>query len=116
MIDIGGYGRDNDASIFHESELGQAFEKHQSKLNVPEAELVAGFLLPYVLEGDDIFALKAWLMKPYPGKRLFECQRIYIQTVTEPEESLRIHLLSCLPGGEYSAGQFEQGLKQLKKL
>ena len=77
MIDIGGYGRDNDASIFHKSELGQAFEKHQSKLNVPEAELVAGFLLPYVLVGDNIFALKTWLMKPYQGKRLSECQRIY---------------------------------------
>ena len=34
-------------------------------------------MLPYVLLGDDIFGLKTWLMKPYPGKCLLEDKRIH---------------------------------------
>uniref|UniRef100_A0A1X7TMB6 DDE Tnp4 domain-containing protein n=1 Tax=Amphimedon queenslandica TaxID=400682 RepID=A0A1X7TMB6_AMPQE len=33
--------------------------------------------LPYTLVGDDIFPLKTWLMKPYPGKSLTLHKRIY---------------------------------------
>ena len=33
-------------------------------------------MLPYVLLGDDIFGLKTWPMKPYPGKCLLEYKRI----------------------------------------
>ena len=33
--------------------------------------------LPYVLVGDDIFPLKPWLMKPFPGNGLPELERIY---------------------------------------
>ena len=68
MIDVGGFGRDNDASILNESEFGQAFEKYQSELNIPSPELVENLMLPYVLLGDDIFGLKTWLIKLYPGK------------------------------------------------
>ena len=77
MIDVGGFGRDNDASILNESEFGQAFEKYQSELNIPFPELVENLMLPYVLLGDDIFGLKSWLIKPYNGKCLLEGKRIY---------------------------------------
>ena len=33
--------------------------------------------MPSVLVGDDIFPLKPWLMKPYPGKNLTVEERIY---------------------------------------
>ena len=36
-----------------------------------------GFNLPHVLVSDEIFGLKTWLMKPYPGKGLNEEQRIF---------------------------------------
>ena len=77
MIDIGGFGRDNDASILNESESGQAFEKYQSELNIPFPKLVENLMLPYVLLGDDIFGSKTWLIKPYHGKCLLEDKRIY---------------------------------------
>nr|XP_047146831.1 uncharacterized protein LOC124819355 [Hydra vulgaris] len=33
--------------------------------------------VPPILVGDDIFALKPWLMKPYPGKNLTVQQRVF---------------------------------------
>nr|XP_047135232.1 putative nuclease HARBI1 [Hydra vulgaris] len=33
--------------------------------------------VPPVLNGDDIFSLKTWLMKPYPGKNLTVQQRVF---------------------------------------
>ena len=77
MIDVGGFWRDNDASILNESEFGQVFEKYQSELNISSPELVENLMLPYVMLGDHIFGLKTWLMKPYPGKCLLEDKPIY---------------------------------------
>ena len=45
MIDVGGFGKDNDTSILNESEFGQAFEKYQSELNIPSPELVENLML-----------------------------------------------------------------------
>ena len=76
MVDIGSYGRDNDASIFSECQIGDFFEK--GLFNLPECRVISSsFQLPSVLVGDDIFPLKPWLMKPYPGKNLTVEERIY---------------------------------------
>ena len=39
-------------------------------IHVPDDELINEVKLPYTLVGDDIFPLKTWLIKPYPGKNL----------------------------------------------
>ena len=57
--------------------FGQAFEQNPTELNLPSPSLHGDKDLPYVIVGDDIFPLKPWLMKPYPGKNLDQCQRIY---------------------------------------
>ena len=75
FVDIGSYGRDNDAAIFSQSELSIGFEN--GNFNIPEPTTVNGFMLPYVLVGDDIFPLQNWLMKPFPGKSLTEAQSVY---------------------------------------
>ena len=77
LVDIGAYGRDNDAAILSESVFGQMFENRPSNFNIPAPRTVGNFRLPYVLVGDDIFALKPWLMKPFPGKHLDENKRIF---------------------------------------
>ena len=64
-VNIGSYGRDNDASIFSQSQLYKAI--NTNTLNIPPPEPLQGVDIPYFLVGDDIFALKPWLMKPYPG-------------------------------------------------
>jgi hypothetical protein len=64
MVDIGGYGRDNDAAIFEESQFGHAFT--QRTMPIPNPTTRGTFTLPYVVVGDNISPLKPWLIKPYP--------------------------------------------------
>jgi len=50
-----------------------------AEMNLPSPESVNGCNydpLPYYIVGDEIFPLKTWLMRPYPGK-LTEEQRIF---------------------------------------
>ena len=48
-------------------------------MNLPSAEDLAGFSrnpLNYFLVGDEIFPLKAWLRRPYPGN-LIDSQKVF---------------------------------------
>lgn len=74
-VDIGHYGRDNDASIFGNSPLFDNF--NCNKLPIPQPKDVHGKNTPYFLVGDDIFPLKPWLMKPYSGRGLVDEQRVF---------------------------------------
>ena len=74
MVDIGAYGRDNDAAILNASTFGRAF--NEGNFHLPEISETDP-KVPPVLVGDDIFALKPWLMKPYPGKYLTIQQRVF---------------------------------------
>ena len=75
VTSIGSYGGDNDASIFSQSEMGIAFENRT--IDIPEPEPVNGSTLPYVVVSDEIFPLKQWLIKRYPGKVLSNQKLIY---------------------------------------
>ena len=75
LVDIGGYGHDNDASLFSQSDIGISL--NNSRMNIPDPEFVHDRLLPYVLVSDEIFPLKPWLMKPYSAKNLDEKKLIY---------------------------------------
>ena len=72
---IGGYGKDNDASLSGDTDVFQAFEK--TALHLPGEEKVLTHFLPYALVADEIFPLKPWLMKPYPVRNLTEEKRVY---------------------------------------
>ena len=75
LVDIGGYGRDDDAGIFNNSLFGKAF--HNKEIVLPDPIEKGEFTLPYVIMGDDIFPLKEWLIEPYPGRNLNEIQQIF---------------------------------------
>ena len=77
FVDIGAYGGSNDASVLASFLYGSAFDTIPSTLNLPVPAKCGSKMLPYVLLGDDIFPLKPWLMKPYPGKHLDEAQLVY---------------------------------------
>ena len=78
LVDIGSYGSSNDSGVFSNSNLGCAFEN--GKMNVPNADPIDGLpdhAIPYFLVGDEAFALKTWMLRPYPGKELPEDVRIF---------------------------------------
>ena len=77
LVDIGSYGSTNDASVLSKSIFGKAFDDFPTNFNIPAPSTIGERELPYVLIGDDIFPLKPWLMKPFPGKNLQECQDIF---------------------------------------
>ena len=77
LIGIGSYGSNNDCGILVKSLIGKKF--YDIKMNLPSAEDLAGFsrnTLNYFLVGDEIFPLKAWLLRPYPGK-LTDSQKVF---------------------------------------
>ena len=64
--------------FYHISDMGKAIE--EDSINFPKPEHFGGCyvsLLPYFLVGDEAFSLKPWLERPYPGKSLTECKRIF---------------------------------------
>ena len=73
QVDIGQYGSTNDSSVLNKSEMGKAFE--DESISIPESDRHLGGslpLVPYFLVGDEIFALKPRLLRPYPGKNIKE--------------------------------------------
>ena len=80
MVDIGEYGRDNDAAIFSHCEMGQRFSN--GSLHVPPSELFGNMMLPYVIVADGIFALKPWLIKPFSGRNLSEAEYLTKYLIT----------------------------------
>ena len=78
LFDLGQYGSNNDSGVLANSQMGQMFE--DDAMNVPaDKELSESNQqhLPYFLLGDEIFPLKTWLLRPYPGQNASEEQRIY---------------------------------------
>ena len=75
FIDVGQYGSTNDSPVLKNSELGRSLESYS--LNISSEDIDDKyyfkdgnpFILPYYMVGDEIFHLKDYLMRPYPGTR-----------------------------------------------
>ena len=68
VFDFSSYGSNNDCGVLSNSLMGEGLEPNT--FNIPEEEPLDGCKstpLFYFLLGDDIFLLKKWLIKPYPG-------------------------------------------------
>ena len=78
LFDIGQYGSNNDSGVLLNSDMGKRFAANL--MNLPEPDTLPGCAydpLPYFLVGDEIFPLKEWLMRPYPGSGLTLERSIY---------------------------------------
>ncbi|XP_012265971.3 putative nuclease HARBI1 [Athalia rosae] len=67
LVDIGAEGRRSDGGIFRTSNIGQRFEEGSLQLPLPRS--IGGNdgpILPFVLLGDEAFALTKYMMRPYP--------------------------------------------------
>ena len=77
MFDFGQYGSNNDSGILINSAMGKQLE--QNALGIPSAACLDGCKydpLPYFLVGDEIFPLKTYLMRPYPGSDITESESV----------------------------------------
>ena len=76
LFDVGQYGSNNDAGMLANFSIGKEIEAGEMNISPPRHQEGCSFdPLPYYLVGEEIFSLKIWLMRPYPGK-LSEEERI----------------------------------------
>ena len=75
--EVGANGACSDCQVFNASDFKSAIERRE--LNIPGAvPVVAGERpVPYYFIGDDAFALRPWLMKPYALRDLTRPSRIF---------------------------------------
>jgi len=68
-VDIGGYGKNSDGGIFYSPDMGQRFEV--GLMNIPKDKPLPGQneSCSHVLIRDIAFALKPYLMRPYPYRQ-----------------------------------------------
>ena len=75
-LDVGANGGCSDAQIFNSSDLKTILEDGSIAFPAPVAIPEEEFVLPYYLLGDEAFALRTWLMKPYSRRNMDHGQRI----------------------------------------
>ena len=74
--DVGSNGRVNDSGVWNKSSLLQGIQNGSVQLPDDE-ELPNGEIAPHVFLGDDAFALKKFMMKPFPQQGLDAPKRVY---------------------------------------
>lgn len=76
-IDVGGDGYMSDAMIYNNSELRECLSNGSIGFPPPEPLPHDDQDMPYFLLGDDAFALRTYMMKPFAARNLTKEQRIY---------------------------------------
>ena len=73
--DVGTNGRVSDGGVWNYCGIAQSIEDGSIVLPPPECQPCGITKVPYVFVGDDAFALKKNMMKPYPHHGLtFSCR------------------------------------------
>ena len=78
-IDVGAEGAAGDAGVFRDCSFKQAIDDNIFDLppDKPLDNDPIGRPVPYFWVGDDAFAMKTWLMKPYPFRQISYESRIF---------------------------------------
>ena len=79
VVDVGGYGKSNDAATLYHSAFGEALR--DGNLDLPPDAPIPGAErrgpLPHVFIADEAFPLRRDLMRPFPGKNITNPHRIF---------------------------------------
>ena len=69
LFDLDQHGSNNDSSALANSTMGKLFEDNSLKLRDRKSlNETKEKNTPFYLLGDEIFPLKTWLMRPFPGR------------------------------------------------
>ena len=98
--DVGSNGRVNNSRIWNKTSLLQGTQGGSVKLPNDE-KLPNGEITPYVLLGDDVFALKRFMMEPFPQQGLTERGEYIIIDIVERGGYLKICSEFWLIDGEF---------------
>ncbi|XP_066955189.1 uncharacterized protein [Macrobrachium rosenbergii] len=92
-MDVSAIGSESDGGVFAKTQLCKMLDRHEANLPAPERlpnETEDKPPVDYFFVGDDAFALKKYITKPYPARSLTIPERIYnyrlsrIQSVSHP--------------------------------
>ena len=78
LVDVGDSGCHSDGGVLFNSTFGKALD--DGRLNFPSDCPLPGTsspILPHVIVGDEVFPLKKYLMRPFPGRFLPENLAVY---------------------------------------
>lgn len=77
MVFLSCNGRESDGGVFGKCSFSKCMEN--GSLNFPPPQALPGRqkTVPFVLVGDDAFALRPNLMKPFPGQQLFPAKKVF---------------------------------------
>lgn len=82
-VDVAAVEKPSDSNIFKHPNVGRKLEC--SQLGIPSSMLLPsddGNCMPFVIVGDEAFALLEHILRPYPNRNLSIQQRIYNYKLT----------------------------------
>lgn len=83
-VEVGAFDSSSDSNIFKKSVFSKLLERND--LNVPRPQILIndenGMPMPFVLVGDEAFALSQHVLRPYPCRNLSVKQRIFNYRLT----------------------------------
>lgn len=90
IIDVGSYGKESDCNIFKKSSFGKKL--YDDKVNFPQPQCLpeddGGIPQPYVIVGDEAFALHRNLLRPFPGRSLNNERRIFNYRLSRARQNI----------------------------
>ena len=101
-VDVGSNGCAGDAQVFNCGQLREAIETESLNFPPPEPLPNDDKDMPYFIIGDDAFALKKWMMKPFSLKNMTRPQRIFnyrlsrARRIVENAFGILAHRFRCL--------------------
>ena len=91
--DIGSNGRVNDAGVWNSFDLQRKIEDNCLNILAPTALIFGYIIIPFVFVGDDAFALKYYMMKPYLQPIYHQKNAFTTNIIAELEETQIICLV-----------------------
>jgi len=78
-VGVGAFGKSSDSNVFKKSKVGRKLQSNQ--LGIPGSRPLPneenGKGMPFVVVGDEPFALSEHVLRPYPNRNLSVQQRLY---------------------------------------